>query len=339
MIRIATAAMFLALTATASAQQAGTPAPLAPALRGDVLATADVVRIGDLVDNAGAAASIAVFRSPDLGQTGSVSVTRVIEALRPHNVIALDTQGLTEVTVTRASRAIGTKEIQTQFAQIIATRYGLRDPDNMSVKFDREFRTIHIDPAARADFHVSRMSFDPRSGRFDAVLDIGGDSAAQRVSMRFTGAAVETYPAAVAVRPIARGDVLRESDIVIERRPKTEISSDAVRDPQGAIGLAARQTMKAGHVIRRADLAKPELVHRNEPVIIVFEQPGITLTLRGKSLDSGAEGDTVNVVNLQSKKTLQGIVSGSNRVTVASNMPRATTNIAAISHPGLPARP
>lgn len=339
MIRIATAALFLALTATASAQQIGTPAPLAPTLRGDVLATTHIVRIGDLVDNAGAAASIAVFRAPDLGQTGSVSVARVLEALRPHNVIALDTQGLTEVTVTRASRAIGTKEIQTQLAQIIATRYGLRDPDNLSVKFDREFRTIHIDPAASSDFHVSRMSFDPRSGRFDAILDIGGDSAANRTPMRFTGAAIETHAAAIVVRPIARGDVLRESDVVIERRPKNEIASDAVRDPQGAIGLAARQTMKAGHVIRRADLTKPELVHRNEPVIIVFEQPGITLTLRGKSLDSGAEGDTVNVVNLQSKKTLQGIVSGSNRVTVASIMPRATTNIAAISHPSIPARP
>lgn len=334
MIRIATA-LFLALTATASAQQVAS-APLAPALRGDVLATTDVVRIGDLVDNAGAAASIAVFRAPDLGETGSVSVARVIEALRPHDVIAIDTRGLTEVTVTRASRAIGTKEIQTHLAQIIATRYGLRDPDNLSVTFDREFRTIHIDPAALADFSVSRMSFDSRSGRFDAVLDIDGGSG--RIPMRFTGTAIETYPAAVAVRPIARGDVLREADIAIERRPKTEISSDAVRDPQGAIGLAARQTMKPGQIIRRANLTKPELVHRSEPVVIVFEQPGLTLTLRGKALDSGAEGDTVNVLNLQSKKTLQGIVSGSNRVTVVSSTPHATTNLAAISHPGLPAR-
>ena len=65
MIRAVTTALFLTLTATASAQQ--TPAaPLAPALRSDVLATSEIVRIGDLVDNAGAAASIPVFRAPDL---------------------------------------------------------------------------------------------------------------------------------------------------------------------------------------------------------------------------------------------------------------------------------
>lgn len=339
MIRILITALFLALTATASAQQTGAAAPLAPTLRSDVLATGEIVRIGDLVDNAGAAASIPVFRAPDLGQTGSVSVARVIEALRAHNVIAIDTRGLTEVTVTRASRAIGTREIQDHLAQIIATRYGLRDPDNLSVTFDREFRTLHVDPSAAADFSVSRMSFEPRSGRFDAVLEISGSSAAGRVPMRFTGVAIETTAAAVVVRPIARGDVLRASDIAIERRPRTEVSSDAVRDPQGAIGLAARHTIKAGQVIRRADLAKPELVHRNEPVIIVLEQPGLMLTLRGKALDSGTEGDTVNVLNLQSKKTLQAVVSGANRVTVVSTTPRATTNVAAISHPVIPARP
>lgn len=333
MIRAVTTALFLTLTATASAQQTGNAAPQAPALRSDVLATSEIVRIGDLVDNAGAAASIPVFRAPDLGQTGSVSVARVTEALRAHNVFAIDTRGLTEVTVTRASRAIGTSEIQNHLARIIATRYGLRDPENLSVTFDREFRTLHVDPNAAADLNVSRLSFDTRSGRFDAVLEISGSSAAGRIPLRFTGVAVETTAAAVVVRPIARGDVLRESDIAIERRPRTEVLSDAVRDPQGAIGLAARHPIKAGQVIRRADLAKPELVHRNEPVIIVFEQPGLVLTLRGKALDSGAEGDTVNVLNLQSKKTLQAVVSGSNRVIVVSTTPRATTNIASISHP------
>jgi flagella basal body P-ring formation protein FlgA len=328
MIRITAAALLLALTAAASAQQPAAPAPLAPTLRGDVLATSEILRIGDFVDNAGASASIAVFRAPDLGHTGSISVARVIEALRAHNVIAIDTQGMTEVNVTRLSRAVGTKEIEGYLAQTIAARYGLRDPDNMSVSFDREFHTIHVDPNAARDMNVSRMSFDPRSGRFDIVFEIGGTASAKGIPMRLTGLAVETNEAAVVTRPIARGTVLRASDIAIARRPRTEVSSDTVRDVQGAIGLAVRQAMKPGQIIRRNDLSKPELVHRNEPVIMVFEQPGLTLTLRGKALASGAEGDTVDVINLQSKKTLQGIVSGSGRVTIFSSTPRATTNVA-----------
>jgi flagella basal body P-ring formation protein FlgA len=69
---------------------------------------------------------------------------------------------------------------------------------------------------------------------------------------------------------------------------------------------------------------KPDLVGRNEIVTIVFEVPGITLTARGKSADAGAEGDTVSVLNLQSKRVLQATVRGPGLVVVG----RAGTTIA-----------
>jgi flagella basal body P-ring formation protein FlgA len=341
MIRIATAIALLALSSVATAAQQLAALPATPSLRGDVLVAADIVRIGDLVENAGAAAGIAVFRSPDLGHTGSVAVARVTEALRAHNVIGVDTRGLTEISVTRASRAIGAKELETHIARILAARYGLRDADNLSVTFDRDVRAVHVDPTAGLDLPVTRASFEPRSGRFDVVLQAGTGSAAQgaRPALRLTGIAVETQEAVVVLRPISRGEALRESDIAIERRPKTEMSGDVLRDPEAAIGFAVRQSLPAGQIIRRTDLTKPELVHRNEPVIMMFEQPGVVLTLRGKALESGAEGDTVNVVNLQSKKTLQGVVTAPGQVTIVSLTPRATTNLAAMPHPGAMARP
>ena len=43
---------------------------------------------------------------------------------------------------------------------------------------------------------------------------------------------------------------------------------------------------------------KPEIVKKNEIVLLHYEVPGIVLTLRGKALESGAEGDIVNVLNV-----------------------------------------
>jgi flagella basal body P-ring formation protein FlgA len=63
---------------------------------------------------------------------------------------------------------------------------------------------------------------------------------------------------------------------------------------------------------------KRELVQRGDPVTLVYEVPGILLTMRGKALDAGAEGDLVSVVNGQTKRTLQGKVSGPGRVTISS---------------------
>src|SRR5262245_63567260 len=59
-----------------------------PAIKPAVTINGEFVRIGDLVENAGAAANVAIFRAPDLGETGRVAVERVMEALLPHEIIS-----------------------------------------------------------------------------------------------------------------------------------------------------------------------------------------------------------------------------------------------------------
>ena len=105
MLRTALAVLF-ALTAPAAAQMTGSLGPNAPVLKHSVTVTSDVVRIGDLIDNAGAAAQIAIFRAPDLGTTGMVPAMQILQAARAHAVIGVDTAGVSDVMVTRAGRAI-----------------------------------------------------------------------------------------------------------------------------------------------------------------------------------------------------------------------------------------
>jgi flagella basal body P-ring formation protein FlgA len=90
-----------------------------------------------------------------------------------------------------------------------------------------------------------------------------------------------------------------------------------ITDMQVVVGLAARHPLQPGLPLHDADLMKPALVQRNDTVTIVYEAPGLTLTLRGQAQDTGALGDTVNVQNMQSKRIVQGVVSGPGRVTVA----------------------
>src|SRR5262245_43596309 len=100
MIRLVTLSL-LALTLPAAAAITGTAfsdgfsayAPSlkrtsGPAIKPAVTINGEFVRIGDLVENAGAAANVAIFRAPDLGETGRVAVERVMEALLPHEIIS-----------------------------------------------------------------------------------------------------------------------------------------------------------------------------------------------------------------------------------------------------------
>src|SRR5512139_1180116 len=106
---IATLSALLALTGLAHA--AG-DVIAAPALRASVTVTSDVVRVGDLVDNAGSAAQIAVYRAPDLGTTGALPVAQVINVLRAKQVIGVMTGDIKEITVTRLARTFANRDLE-----------------------------------------------------------------------------------------------------------------------------------------------------------------------------------------------------------------------------------
>ena len=93
--------------------------------------------------------------------------------------------------------------------------------------------------------------------------------------------------------------------------------------------MQARRQLRAGQAIKTADLVKPDLVQRDQTVTLIYEATGLYLTIRGKALDGGAEGDVVSVLNLQSKRTMTGTVIGRGQVaiTVATPRPAASTEV------------
>ncbi len=321
------AAFILALTTVAPAlAQSADIETGRPALKREARIVSDIVRIGDLVDNAGAVAEVAIFRAPDLGQTGSVPASRVIEAVRPHQITGLDTRGIGEVVVVRASRAISAKDIEARLLQALAGQYGLPDSKDLAITFDHALRTLHVEPGATAQLEVSRLSFDPRTRRFDARLTVPGSAVARGMPLRFTGAVVETIEAVIPLRAIAQNEVIKASDVMIERRPKSQFSGSPVLAIEDVLEFAAKRPLQMGQAIRQSDVTKPELVTRNETVTMLFHAPGMLLSYRGKALEAGAMGDVISVLNTQSKRTIQATVSGPSQVTVTGNIPRFVSN-------------
>jgi flagellar basal body P-ring formation protein FlgA len=114
---------------------------------------------------------------------------------------------------------------------------------------------------------------------------------------------------------------LKASDVMVERRSKAEVGADAANRDH-AVGMQARRQLRAGQALRAADLAKADLVQRDQAVTLVYESVGLYLTIRGKALEAGTEGDVVNVLNSQAKRTVSGVVIGRGQVSVAAPTPR-----------------
>jgi flagella basal body P-ring formation protein FlgA len=288
-----------------------------PVLRANVNVTSDVVRIGDVIDNAGPAAQIAIYRAPDLGTSGTLPVAQLIAALRAHQVIGVDTRELREISVTRLARTLESKDIEREVGLALEHRGGLGDAANLSISFDREVPTLQLDASYSGAVQPVVTRYDPRSGRFDISFQIGNETGAVSTKLRFTGTAIETVEAAVLARGVERSEVLKSSDVVVERRPKSEVGNDAATRDR-AVGMQARRPLRPGQALRVSDLAKPDLVQRDQAVTLVYESAGLYLTIRGKALEAGTEGDVVNVLNLQSKRTVSGVVTGRGQVSVAA---------------------
>lgn len=314
MIR-ATLATISALLALASPAAAADDFIAAPTLRASVTVTSDVVRIGDLIENAGSAASIPVYRSPDLGTTGTLTATQVLSVLRAKQVIGVMTGDVKEVQVTRLARTLASKDIENAVAAALERRFGLGDAANITVTFDRSVAEMRLDASNTGALLPAATRYDARSGRFDIAFEIANDSNPAPTKLRFTGTAIETVEVAVLTRDVDRAELLKSSDLSLERRPKAEVTGEpASRDR--SVGMELRRAMRAGTPIRAADVVRPNFVVRDQAVTIIYQMPGLYLTTRGKATESGAEGDTVSVLNLQSKRTLTGVVTARGQVTV-----------------------
>jgi flagella basal body P-ring formation protein FlgA len=320
-VRSMLVAALLVVAPSAALAQENEDVIATPVLRAQVTVESDIVRVGDMVENAGTASQIAIYRSPDLGTTGMLPTAQIISTLQAHQVIGVDTRDIKSVAVTRLARTLESKEIVSQVAHAIEHRSGLGDAANLSLTFDRDVQDVRLEAWNNGSLQPASVRYEPRSGRFDVSFEIANDTNNNRTKLRFTGIAVEMLEAAILTRNVERGEVLKASDVVTERRPKAEVGSDAA--PRvGAVGMQMRKGLRAGQALRVADLGKPDLVQKDDNVTLIYEAAGIYLTARGKAIDNGTEGDTVTVLNLQSKRTITGTVVGRDQVTIAIAMPR-----------------
>jgi flagella basal body P-ring formation protein FlgA len=74
------------------------------------------------------------------------------------------------------------------------------------------------------------------------------------------------------------------------------------------------------------------VVKRDEVISIAFEADGLMLSLQGKAMADGSVGDSLQVLNTQSKKTIEAVVTGPGQAVVG---PRAEALKAAAFHPEL----
>ncbi len=323
-LAVTAACAALVLAAWPAIAQTGTVRPMlrasfgasAPVVKADIMATRDILTLGDLVS--GLPHDVAVqpaFRAPSLGETGTIQSARIVDAVRAQGVETVHDGGTAQVVVTRAARRLTMADIEAALRRSIEERYGV-DARSFSLSLDNGAPSLVVEPELRGLLQTQDLVYDVRTRRVSATLIMPGSAAMRLKPARVTGQMVDTVEVVVPIRAINRGDILQAGDIMVERRPRDGALTDLAIDMQAVIGKSARRAMVAGQLVRNSDIQRQEIVARNETVTVVYEAPGLMLTMRARAQEAGAQGDVISVLNVQSKKVLQGTVSGPGRVVV-----------------------
>jgi flagella basal body P-ring formation protein FlgA len=290
-------------------------AKAAPALRPAVTISREIVLLGDLVSDAGALSEKPIFRAPEHGLTGTLSAETVINAAMQAGLAHVVSGGVTEVSVTRNGRAAGKSEIESALRLALAEHSRSPAPENIDISFNGT--PLITGAASDTDLSVRVVDWSEKNGRFEAEITLG-DPSRPVARQTITGNALDGVEVVVPTRSIARSKVLSPEDLTLVRLPRRNVSGEMVTSIAYAVGMAAGRALRADEPVKSGDLDKPVLVERSSVVTIVHAVPGMTLTVRGQALASGARGATISVINSQSKRVIEGVVSGPGQVTVAS---------------------
>ena len=291
-----------------------------------VTVTGALVTLGDLADSGGLKSDVPLFRAPQPGLTGTVRTERVVAAIRAHGFHEIVTGGLPQIVVTRAGRRVPRETIRAAIASQLVHLGHARDAESLDIRLDPSFGELIVEMEATGDVRVMAMHADPRARRFTARLSVDG-SAVTAGGVEVSGFAEEVANVPTLSRPIARGETIAPADVVMTPMPISSISADSLTSRDALLGMAARRPLRAGKPLRPGDLMAPILVRRDDIVLIRFERPGLSLTVRGRAISNGAKGDVIAVTNLQSRRILQAEVTAPGTVSVQGG----TASIAAAS--------
>lgn len=146
------------------------------------------------------------------------------------------------------------------------------------------------------------MKFKDAEGRLSKVYRIAAKTFVEEL-------------AAVATRGISRGDTIQDGDFKMEWRDASQFQSNPLR-PQDLIGRTLRLDVRDGEPFYETSLVKESLVSKGDRVVVSVKGSGLNLSVVAVAQEPGVRGQTIKVMNLDSKKEFLAVVTASKGVEI-----------------------
>lgn len=269
---------------------------------------ASMVKLSDLFDNIpeGIDREVAAAAQPGGNFTYD---SKFLEKLSQQYRLYWQPGSITDhCTITRASTHISAGEISDAVVKKIKSEFIELGDSQIDVFFDAHNMEIHLPVEQSADFDLNNFSYDSRNKRFKADLFAGKKEA--RIIQPITGHVAIKRNIPVLAQRLSAGSVIGYNDLGWITMSSDYITPDIITNTAGLIDKELRRDTAENQPLKARDIIEQRLVTRGNLVTMLVETPYMKITAQGRALQDGSMGDTVKLANTQSKKIVEGIVTG-----------------------------
>jgi flagella basal body P-ring formation protein FlgA len=286
-------------------------------LRENSVVSSDIVRMKDVAlmdsDTRDRVGDMVISVSPGLGQSVSIQKKEIYEKLVGNGFQSTELKGPERITVQRKGIVVKPSFFKDQVYRYIVENSRWKDGVQVEIISTKEIVIPEsgvrwqLIPANGQDFFGSVL-FEVRA--------FSNDSNDVLYSNWITAKLKIVKEVAVSNNEIQRNQSITAADIRWESREISVFTKDAVLDKEEIIGHRADRFIRANSIITGSLMEKKFLVRRNETALLVARLKDIKAETSVKVLSDGCLGDTVQVMNPNSKKIITAHVTGKNIVEV-----------------------
>ena len=145
---------------------------------------------------------------------------------------------------------------------------------------------------------------------------------------------VDPYPAPrpkslrevlVFTHPMSAGAVLSPDDLRLERPDNAESLTGLPAQASDVIGKTLKWPIRQGGIVRLIDVTSPIVIKHGETLRVTYQAQSLSLTLLGQAQKDGAVGDAITVMNPQSHKIFEAVVTAPGEALASLSVPRLAT--------------
>ena len=290
----------------------GAKAAAAASLKSVSLVTSDVLTLGDIFEGVKRNADYVIGAAPQPGKEITLNARTLYRIASAMDVQWRPTTTADTITIRRDANLVPFKIIENSLKKELQNK-GIDGDFEMELNAGKP--SIILPNNLPSNVEVSSVTYDNQTDYFTATL-VAPSLDNPVKTMKVTGMIDRMIEVPVLNTTLQNGDVIGKNDIRLVRISADDIQHGAVMKNEDLIGMTPRRIAHAGKFIQRGTLQKPQLVERGDMIVINYLQGPLTLTAKGKALQSGAIGDVIRITNVASSKTVSASVSGSKEVIV-----------------------